>query len=218
MQQTLLCGHVPLHIVNELLSLTSPICTGLSSLSQGPPPITNAWLLIHHRWVAVHTCWPLSHTNWEGLHVLSQGPTGQLYCLQYAMESRFYQPADTPWHHVAHPWRWRWQHRGEAPLLVCLSAVNLSNTHANVIHKLNVYWYGLDPDAPGGFKQQHLLQLGYVSYDNPDAFGFLDPAVILWGSHVIPASAYGEVADLLPPAKCTTCGWRQHWLSVLLGM
>lgn len=80
-----------------------------------------------------------------------------------------------------------------------------SNAHADVIRKLDVLWvrwYGLDPDAPGGFKRRRLPRLGYVPYDDPDAFGFLDPSVVLRGSHIIPAYAYGKVTDLLPPSKC----------------
>ncbi|KAH9912562.1 uncharacterized protein B0H18DRAFT_1088384 [Fomitopsis serialis] len=65
-----------------------------------------------------------------------------------------------------------------------------------------VRWYGRDPTAPGGFKARRLHRLGFVPDDDPYAFGFLDPTSVLRASHIIPAYAYGQVSDLLPPSPC----------------
>ncbi|KZT63257.1 hypothetical protein DAEQUDRAFT_780622 [Daedalea quercina L-15889] len=88
---------------------------------------------------------------------------------------------------------------------VRLLAGNNTSTQRDVVHKLDVLWvrwYGLDFTAPGGFKHRRLHRLGFVPDDDPDAFGFLDPEVVLRASHIMPAFAYGKVDDLLPPSRC----------------
>ncbi|KAF7304222.1 hypothetical protein MIND_00654600 [Mycena indigotica] len=43
-------------------------------------------------------------------------------------------------------------------------------------------------------------RLHFVDYRNPDAFGFIDPAVVVRASYVIPAFASGTTTKFLPPS------------------
>ncbi|KAH9835781.1 uncharacterized protein C8Q71DRAFT_709596 [Rhodofomes roseus] len=101
-----------------------------------------------------------------------------------------------------HPY---WYARVLSVFHVHVRLLHVDNTRPDVVRKLDVLWvrwYGLDPDAPGGFKHRRLPRLGFVPYDDRDAFGFIDPAVVLRASHIIPAFSYGKVGDLLPPSRC----------------
>lgn len=63
-----------------------------------------------------------------------------------------------------------------------------------------VRWMGRDSDARsrGGWKTLRLDRVGFVPHDADSApFGFLDPAHILRGAHLIPAFAHGRTDDLL---------------------
>ena len=66
-----------------------------------------------------------------------------------------------------------------------------------------VRWYGLDPDSryKHGWKPRRLPRIGFIedtdSIANAPAFGFLDPAMIIRGVHLIPAFKDGRTSDLL---------------------
>ncbi|KAF8165838.1 hypothetical protein B0H34DRAFT_856090 [Crassisporium funariophilum] len=72
---------------------------------------------------------------------------------------------------------------------------------------LRVQWYGLDPDpvVGNGWKARRLPRIGFVEDgDECDAsppFGFVDPANIVRGIHLIHAFKDGCTADLLGPSK-----------------
>ncbi|KZT01026.1 uncharacterized protein LAESUDRAFT_664748 [Laetiporus sulphureus 93-53] len=65
-----------------------------------------------------------------------------------------------------------------------------------------VRWYGRDVDALGGFETRRLHRIGFADGSDPNAFRFLNPAVIIRAAHIIPAFAYGRTADLLPASPC----------------
>ena len=73
------------------------------------------------------------------------------------------------------------------------------------IEFLFVRWYGLDLDCTSqfGWKMRQLLKVGFVP-DDPDyespAFGFLDPAQVIQGIHLIPSFTEGITGDLLEPS------------------
>jgi len=73
------------------------------------------------------------------------------------------------------------------------------------IEFLFVRWYGLDLDRTSrfGWKMRRLLKVGFVP-DDPDAgssaFGFLDPAQVIQGVHLILSFAEGLTGDLLQPS------------------
>ena len=61
-----------------------------------------------------------------------------------------------------------------------------------------VRWYGLDMHSRSGFKAQRLHQVGFLdSYDDPDAFGFIDPVDVIRAIHLIPAFHFGKTSQLL---------------------
>ncbi|KIJ32462.1 hypothetical protein M422DRAFT_265630 [Sphaerobolus stellatus SS14] len=63
-----------------------------------------------------------------------------------------------------------------------------------------VRWFGCDPTWESGFKYCRLDRVGFVPQEDPDAFGFLDPAAVLRGAHLIPAFAHGQTIKLCAPS------------------
>jgi hypothetical protein len=64
-----------------------------------------------------------------------------------------------------------------------------------------VRWFGRDLSYAAGWEAKRLHRLGFLSHEDPDAFGFLDPAGVIRGVHIIPAFAHGRAAQLLPPSN-----------------
>lgn len=60
-----------------------------------------------------------------------------------------------------------------------------------------VRWYGRDLTYRSGWATKRLHRVGFVDSDDPGAFGFLYPNVIIRGAHLIPAFHYGQTCDLL---------------------
>jgi hypothetical protein len=65
---------------------------------------------------------------------------------------------------------------------------------------LHVRWFGRNLSIPAGWKAKRLYRIGFLPADNPDAFGFLDPAQVIRGIHVIPRFAGGRTSALLGPS------------------
>lgn len=63
-----------------------------------------------------------------------------------------------------------------------------------------VRWFGRDISYRAGWATKRLHRLGFVDADDEGAFGFLDPAEIIRGIHLIPAFHYGQTRDLLGPS------------------
>ena len=55
-----------------------------------------------------------------------------------------------------------------------------------------VRWFQQDPSTPFSWKKRRLPRLEFVPCDHANAFGFLDPAEIIRGAHLIPAFAHGK--------------------------
>lgn len=72
-----------------------------------------------------------------------------------------------------------------------------SNNGAQRMEFLWVRWFGVEPDYRFGFKVARLPKVGFVPEDDLSAFGFLDPALVLRGCHLIPAFAGGRTNELL---------------------
>ena len=49
-----------------------------------------------------------------------------------------------------------------------------------------VHWIGVKPQYRSGSKVVHLPKVGFVEVMDEDAFGFLDPDLIVWSAHLIP--------------------------------
>ncbi|KAG8945266.1 hypothetical protein FRC04_001106 [Tulasnella sp. 424] len=70
------------------------------------------------------------------------------------------------------------------------------------LHFLWVRWLGEDPGHVGDFQSASHCRVGYVRFgDSNDAFGFLDPSVIIRACHLIPAFRFGYTKDLLPTSE-----------------
>jgi hypothetical protein len=61
-----------------------------------------------------------------------------------------------------------------------------------------VRWFRLDTDAQGGWSKKHLHGIFFIPWDEPAAFGFLDPAQVIRGIHLIPNFPRGQTDARLP--------------------
>ena len=77
------------------------------------------------------------------------------------------------------------------------------------IQFLWVRWFGRDISYSAGWKAHRLFRIGFVPDDPLDsndptcasgAFGFIDPAEVIRGVHLIPAFAHGKTSELLSPS------------------
>ena len=72
------------------------------------------------------------------------------------------------------------------------------------IHRMNILWvrwFGLEPGYNWGFSHACLPKIGFVEWNDPFAFTFLDPAHVVQGCHLIPTFAEGHTSTLLPEGK-----------------
>jgi hypothetical protein len=60
-----------------------------------------------------------------------------------------------------------------------------------------VRWFGRDPEWDSGPNHLRLDRIGYVPETDAEAFGFLDPSLVLRACHLVPAFALGKTASLL---------------------
>lgn len=77
------------------------------------------------------------------------------------------------------------------------------NNGAQRMEFLWVRWFGVEPNYRSGFKAARLPKVGFVPEDDPNAFGFLDPALVLRGCHLEPAFAGGRTCELLKTVSPT---------------
>ncbi|THG93150.1 hypothetical protein EW026_g8010 [Hermanssonia centrifuga] len=77
------------------------------------------------------------------------------------------------------------------------------STESQRVDFLWVRWFGRDMHVRAGFPARRLHRIGFVSDDedtNSPSFGFLDPAQVIRGVHLIPAFEYGKTLELLGPS------------------
>ena len=72
---------------------------------------------------------------------------------------------------------------------------------------LHVRWFGRAGRTMGGFRQRRPPRIGFVPEDDDEAFGFVDPAQVIRGAHIIPAFKYGYSDE-----ECTT--WRFFYVNM----
>ena len=72
-----------------------------------------------------------------------------------------------------------------------------TNRSVQYLEFLWVRWFGIDPGHRHGHKVTQLPKIGFVPEQDPSAFGFLDPSLVLRGCHLIPAFNDGRTLDLL---------------------
>jgi hypothetical protein len=64
-----------------------------------------------------------------------------------------------------------------------------------------VRWFGREPDYRSGLKAARLPKIGFLPDSDPEAFGFLDPSLVIRGCHLLPAFANGRTSELLQATK-----------------
>ena len=66
-----------------------------------------------------------------------------------------------------------------------------------------VRWFGIEPDYISGRQTARLPKIGFVPDTDDNAFGFLDPSLVLRGCHLVPAFAAGRTHSLLHTTSLT---------------
>jgi hypothetical protein len=83
-----------------------------------------------------------------------------------------------------------------------------------------VRWFGIVPGHKYGFTAARLPKVGFVPETDDQAFGFLDPSLVIRGCHLIPAFADGRTSDLLNTQNTAARlpGEVDDWVSYYVGM
>ena len=92
---------------------------------------------------------------------------------------------------------------------------------AQSIQFLWVRWLGAEPRYYSGSQVARLPKIGFVEVTDNDAFGFLDPDLIIRGSHLIPAFYFGRTSNLMPysgPTAARTAGEKDDWVNFYVNM
>jgi hypothetical protein len=71
------------------------------------------------------------------------------------------------------------------------------NRSSQSVEVLWVRWLGVDPTYRWGLKEARLPKVGFVPETDDNAFGFLDPSLVIRGCHLIPAFSEGRSNTLL---------------------
>ena len=91
--------------------------------------------------------------------------------------------------------------------------------HANVLHIgprvtnrsvqrmefLWVRWFGTEPGYVSGFRVARLPMIGFLPESDPQAFGFLDPSLVVRGCHLFPVFKNGRTTKLLRAVATAGC-------------
>ena len=84
-----------------------------------------------------------------------------------------------------------------------------------------VQWFGIEPGYRSSSKVAHLPKVGFVEEADEDAFGFLDPDLIIRGSHLIPDFNSGQTQDLMPydgPTVAQPLDQKDDWINFYVNM
>lgn len=79
-----------------------------------------------------------------------------------------------------------------------------------------VRWFKVDPKQQSGSSTARLPKVGFIPEEFPNAFGFLDPSLVLRGCHLVPAFAAGRTSKLLNtvgPTAARPLGETDDWLN-----
>lgn len=79
------------------------------------------------------------------------------------------------------------------------------------VELLWVRWFAPDFDVAAGWDARRLDQVGYIPSDEEGAFGFLDPAHVLRGAHLIPFFDGGKTDELLVPTSVAADSSEGDW-------
>ena len=105
---------------------------------------------------------------------------------------------------------------------------HVSTTHpaapkhsAQPMQFLWVRWLGTEPGYRSGSRVARLPKVGFVEVTDSDAFGFLDPDLIIRGSHLIPAFHCRQTHDLMPydgPTFARAADEKDDWTNFYVNM
>ena len=120
----------------------------------------------------------------------------------------------------AHPYRYA-QVLGIYHTLVSTTHPAASKHSAQPMQFLWVRWLGAEPGYHSGSQVARLPKVGFVEITNEDVFGFLDPDLVIRGSHLIPALHCGRTADLMPydgPTVACLADEKDDWVNFYVNM
>ncbi|KAF9551238.1 hypothetical protein CPC08DRAFT_768761 [Agrocybe pediades] len=98
---------------------------------------------------------------------------------------------------------------------------NSSNRRTQTVEFLWVRWLGDIQGHKAGRKYGRLPKVTFLPDSHPDAFGFLDPALVIRGCHLMPVFTEGRTTELLRTEGATECrpnGELDDWSSFYVGM
>lgn len=84
-----------------------------------------------------------------------------------------------------------------------------------------VRWLGVEPRYRSGSQYARLPMVGFVEDSDELAFGFLDPSLVIRGSHLIPRFASGQTSALMPyqgPTAARIPGCTEDWINFYVDM
>ena len=87
---------------------------------------------------------------------------------------------------------------------------------AQQVQFLWVRWLGAEPGHRSGSQVTRLPKIGFVEATDDNAFEFLDPDLIIRGSHLIPAFHFGRTSNLMPydgPTVARAVGETDDWVN-----
>ncbi|KAF8888955.1 hypothetical protein CPB84DRAFT_1620607, partial [Gymnopilus junonius] len=100
----------------------------------------------------------------------------------------------------------------------------LLSPHVQRIDFVHVRFFKLDQGFTGGFATRRFHRLTFVNSSEADAFGFVDPAQVIRGVHIIPAFAYPTTDELLGQsivrryvdAECSDTDWEYYYVNMFV--
>ncbi|KAJ3746938.1 hypothetical protein EV360DRAFT_57242, partial [Lentinula raphanica] len=84
-----------------------------------------------------------------------------------------------------------------------------------------VRWLGIDPEHHSGHQSARLPKIGFVDESDPFAFGFLDPAHVIRGCHLLPAfndKCTNGLLQTTEPTIARRSGETNDWQFFYVGM
>lgn len=84
-----------------------------------------------------------------------------------------------------------------------------------------VRWLGVEPGYQAGRRRARLPKIGFVPDSDDYAFGFLDPSLVIRGSHLIPVFSDGRTNELLRTTSPTAARDEQEvddWVGYYVNM
>ena len=119
-----------------------------------------------------------------------------------------------------HPY-WYAQVLGVYHMLILTSHPAAPRCSARPMQFLWVRWLGIEPGYTSGSRVARLPKIGFVEAMDKDVFGFLDPDLVIRGSHLIPTFHSGQTCTLMPydgPTTTRPTGEKDDWVNFYVNM